>query len=358
MCITEKKFKKIVGQLWLGKNDSTWMGDVIDQAVKSRNSGEFFKHRRDGYKALHVIRRSNKHGMFLEISEFHSGSRQGVIRIPEGAERQGWVHFSKLCKGFMAPTCVPQRNNPMGRDMERRKREAGVAGLNWEREEREPCISQTYGNNVTATAKPVEGVMAKDMVNVPLNIQTKPIVNACVELVLKLELVCGPSGHWDVSWAKVTNTTGGAQTKTGNPETQRDNKKWAMSLVHKLNKSGDPNQARAHLRVTTHRKWVRPYPPTHLAHSRSLYHQKDLPKPVRRNLSIPNVPSLHPRQQIRPLSPPRNERLGSTAPGWAALGHAVDSDGTTLLQPLLCSIVRLYGSREDSSNGAGRGFCR
>ena len=219
VCITEKKFKKTVGQLWLGKNDSTWMGDVIDQAVKSRNSGEFFKHRRDGYKALHVIRRSNKHGMFLEISEFHSGSRQGVIRIPEGAERQGWVHFSKLCKGFMAPTCVPQRNNPMGRDMERRKREAGVAGLNWEREEREPCISQTYGNNVTATVKPVEGVMAKDMVNVPLNIQTKPIVNACVELVLKLELVCGPSGHWDVSWAKVTNTTGGAQTKTGNPET-------------------------------------------------------------------------------------------------------------------------------------------
>ncbi|GMY21587.1 hypothetical protein FCV25MIE_16828 [Fagus crenata] len=70
-------------------------------------------------KALHVIRCSNKHGMFLEIPEFHSGSHQGVIRIPEGAERQGWVHFSKLCKEFMAPPVVPQRNIPIGRDMER-----------------------------------------------------------------------------------------------------------------------------------------------------------------------------------------------------------------------------------------------
>ncbi|GMY26974.1 hypothetical protein FCV25MIE_22216, partial [Fagus crenata] len=42
-----------------------------------------FEITQDGYKALHVIRRSNQHGQLLEISEFHSGSRQGVIRIPE-----------------------------------------------------------------------------------------------------------------------------------------------------------------------------------------------------------------------------------------------------------------------------------
>ncbi|GMY37358.1 vesicle-fusing ATPase-like [Fagus crenata] len=39
------------------------------------------------------------------------------------------------------------------------------------------------------------------------------------KLVLKLELVCGPSGHWDVSWAKVSNTAGGAHAKKCNPET-------------------------------------------------------------------------------------------------------------------------------------------
>ena len=225
MCITEKKFKKTVGQLWLGNNDLTWLGDILDQVVKNGKSDEFFKHRRDGYKALHVIRRSNKHGMFLEISEFHSGSRQGVIRIPEGAERQGWVHLSKLCKGFMAPLVVPQRNIPIGRDMERRKGEVGVAGRDKEREAKEPRISQTYGKNgknVINAMNLVEGNMAKDIINVPLHIQTKPTINARVELVLKLELVCGPNGHWDVSWAKVTNTTGGAQEKPHNPETHSD----------------------------------------------------------------------------------------------------------------------------------------
>lgn len=91
LCITEKKFKKPVGKLWVGNNNLIWLGDVIDQAVKSQSLGEFFKHRRDGYKAIHVIRRSNKNGTFLETSEFHSGSRQGVIRIPEGVARQGWI---------------------------------------------------------------------------------------------------------------------------------------------------------------------------------------------------------------------------------------------------------------------------
>ena len=140
MCITEKKFKKTVGQLWLGYNDLTWLGDVLYQVIKSGKSGKFFKHQRDGYKALHVIHCSNKHGMFLEISEFHSGSRQGVIRILEGAERQGWVHFSKLCKGFMAPPVAPQRNIPIGRDMERLKGEDGIVGRDKERETKEPHI--------------------------------------------------------------------------------------------------------------------------------------------------------------------------------------------------------------------------
>ena len=59
VCITEKKFKKQVGKLWLGNNDLLWLGDIIDQVVKSQTLRDFFKHRREGYKALHVIRRSN-----------------------------------------------------------------------------------------------------------------------------------------------------------------------------------------------------------------------------------------------------------------------------------------------------------
>ena len=79
--------------------------------------------------------------MFLETSEFHSGSHQGVIRIPEGVAQQGWVNFSNLCKGFRASTIVSQRHISLGHDPERRKGEAGNEGLNREMEGRELRIS-------------------------------------------------------------------------------------------------------------------------------------------------------------------------------------------------------------------------
>jgi hypothetical protein len=79
LCITERKFNKTLGTLWLRNKDMTWLSDTINKAVQSRTRGDFFKHRWDGYKALHVIRRSNQHGNFLEVSKFHSGSCQSVI---------------------------------------------------------------------------------------------------------------------------------------------------------------------------------------------------------------------------------------------------------------------------------------
>ncbi|GMY17847.1 hypothetical protein FCV25MIE_13086 [Fagus crenata] len=99
-CITERKFGKILGKVWTGSKDIEWLGNSIEEAINTGAKRDFFKHRRDGYKALHVIRRTNHYGHFLELSEFHSGSRQGVLRIPEGKEKQGWVRFVNLCKGF------------------------------------------------------------------------------------------------------------------------------------------------------------------------------------------------------------------------------------------------------------------
>ena len=214
MCITEKKFKKQVGKLWLGNNDLLWLGDIIDQAVKSQSLGEFFKHRRDGYKAIHVIRRANKHGTFLETSEFHSGSRQGVIRIPEGEARQGWRQFSRLCRGFKASTVVPQRQNPIGHDRERRKGQTGGEGLYRETERREPHISQNFESGISVNVNPAVAVMANDTLNIPINTNANPTVNARVALVINMELECGPTGQWDISWAKVIKSEAGAQSKT------------------------------------------------------------------------------------------------------------------------------------------------
>jgi hypothetical protein len=56
--------------------------------------------------------------------------------------------------------------------------------------------------------------MAKDTINIPLNIHTTPTVNARVALVINMDLVCGPDGHWDILRAKVTKSDDGAQPKT------------------------------------------------------------------------------------------------------------------------------------------------
>ena len=100
--ITEKKFGKAMGKIWLGHRDLDWLRVCIDTPVSSGN-GEFFRQRRTGYKSIHVIRRANANGKFLEVSEFHSGSRQGALRIPKGEAKSGWVDFARLCKGFWDP---------------------------------------------------------------------------------------------------------------------------------------------------------------------------------------------------------------------------------------------------------------
>ena len=100
ICILERKFGQLLGKIWIGSKDIEWLGIAIDNAINHGTTRNFFKHCRDGYKAVHVIQRSNRNGHFLEISEFHSGSRQGVIRIPEGKARQGWLEFSQLCRTF------------------------------------------------------------------------------------------------------------------------------------------------------------------------------------------------------------------------------------------------------------------
>ena len=84
-----------MGKLWLGQKDLEWLGDFIEKAMIHKKDGEFVQHRRDGYKAIHAIHQTNQNGSFLELSEFHSGSRQGVLRVPAGVDWQGWVDFSK-----------------------------------------------------------------------------------------------------------------------------------------------------------------------------------------------------------------------------------------------------------------------
>jgi hypothetical protein len=55
----------------------------IDQPVG------FFKSHRDGYRTLELSCMKNKGGRYVELSDYHSGSQQGNIRIPEGRLAKG-----------------------------------------------------------------------------------------------------------------------------------------------------------------------------------------------------------------------------------------------------------------------------
>jgi hypothetical protein len=188
-CITERKFKTILGKIWLGLKDMVWLGNTIEKAASKDTVGDFFRHHRDGYKAIHVIRRSNQNGQYLEISEFHSGSRQGVLRIPTGVARKGWLQLATLCKGIQ--TKHTASNVHRGVVAGAGVREKEVAGT-------KPNIThrnRKFQNSVTDAMKKAVGSIS---VNMP-----KDKVNARVTLNLNLELSCGPEGEWVISRAEV-----------------------------------------------------------------------------------------------------------------------------------------------------------
>ena len=183
------------------------MGTFVDKRVHYGKTGDFFQHCRDGYKALHVIRRFNQHGQFLEISEFHSGSHQGVLRVLEGKARQGWSNFSFLCKSIWnRPAAVKVDDGVC--DCRR-----GVIGALVSSDEnrmlRISPIDPKFENHVTVAMNSAMGVKE----NPALEGNSDPEVNACVDITLNLTLVCGPGGNWTVSQAQIVKNNSQVSSK-------------------------------------------------------------------------------------------------------------------------------------------------
>ena len=166
-------------------------------AASKATGGDFFRHHRDGYKAIHVIRRSNQYGQYLEVSEFHSGSRKGVIRIPAGLEQQGWAQFSLFCKGHQKQATLPQRQNTN----DRRREVDRAAGTNKAIEGGKPQIMHQdiiFQKHVTDPGNKAMGFISVDM--------PKNMVNSRVQLSLELELGCGLDGTWVITRADLQNS--------------------------------------------------------------------------------------------------------------------------------------------------------
>ena len=82
---------------------------MLDILAKIRNPNQtlegFFVFHRDGYRVLEFSCLANRGGRIVEITEYHSGTHQGCIRIPEGRKGAGWSVFEfQVRKCFLGDT--------------------------------------------------------------------------------------------------------------------------------------------------------------------------------------------------------------------------------------------------------------
>jgi hypothetical protein len=112
------------GSLWVSISGLRWLLDVF---VKLRNPNQtilgFFEFHRDENKMLELSCHANRGGRFVEVSEYHSGTQQGCIRVPEGRRGAGWSVFKfQSRKYFLGET----RHTPATQVFPRQTHDAGV----------------------------------------------------------------------------------------------------------------------------------------------------------------------------------------------------------------------------------------
>ena len=80
--------------LWVSLKGLRWLLKVFHKLRNPKQNLEgFFEFHRDGYKILEFNCLANHGGRFVEITEYHSGTHRGSIKIPEGRRDAGWSLF-------------------------------------------------------------------------------------------------------------------------------------------------------------------------------------------------------------------------------------------------------------------------
>ena len=114
----------------MGSAGLKWLLEVLATLRTPHiNPQGFIQHFRDGYRALEVSGMKNDRGCYIEISEFHSGSQQGGIRVPEGRRGAGWAFFEReLRRYFLSGNSSPTAVSSMGRTLPKKLGDRKISG--------------------------------------------------------------------------------------------------------------------------------------------------------------------------------------------------------------------------------------
>ena len=134
-----------LGSIWVSVKGLRWLIEVWDKLCRLPEQSEgYFQLFRDDYRTLELCCMKNKGGRFVEPSDYHSGSQQGHIRIPEGRKCWGWVSFVKEIQQFL----LAIGSQPVNKDRRGVASEAVVPKIS----DRDPCRKSRQSLNLPILA--------------------------------------------------------------------------------------------------------------------------------------------------------------------------------------------------------------
>jgi hypothetical protein len=75
----------------LGWSSLVWLMQAVEQLSKGEEDNDKWRTFQMGSTVYVVLRRKNKYGQFIELSEYGGGGRRSYVVIPEGSDGKGWL---------------------------------------------------------------------------------------------------------------------------------------------------------------------------------------------------------------------------------------------------------------------------